>query len=60
MKIRELGIHLMVVTIGKDYLPIQVNGIASGPDDQNVFKAPDFNSLKGLEAELLGILANGN
>ena len=45
---RENGIHFMVVTLESMQVELEVKGIASDPDDLNVFTAPRFSSLPGL------------
>ena len=57
---RIKGIHLAVATIENDPNNLELKGIASDPDEQNIFNVRRYSQLGDLVDNLVGITCDGN
>lgn len=59
VEVRKAGIHLSVIGVGSSIRPAELKGIATDPDDKNVYTVKDFNALTGIIETLLNDVCNG-
>ena len=53
------GVHIMAVTVMPDGPNLEIKGIASDPDDYNLFNVQNFNDLGSLVSRLVDGVCNG-
>ena len=50
---RKAGVHLVAIGVGQSVGNKELKGIASDPDEQNVYQVRDFNALAGILTPLI-------
>ena len=53
------GIHIMAVTVMPEGPNLEIKGIASDPDEYNMFNVQNFNDLSDMVSNLVGGVCNG-
>ena len=59
VRARKNGIHLIVIGVGRSVRQTELQGIASDPDDVNLFGVRDFNALLSIKTQLTSTICNG-
>ena len=54
-----IGVHLIVIGVGRVVSKLELRGIASGLGDSNLHLVPTFDDLPGLLESLTKDLCNG-
>lgn len=53
------GIHVIVVSVGRQINSLELKAIASDPDDKNIFQVERISQLPDLISLIPGALCNG-
>ena len=56
---RTKGIHIIVVAVGTSLNLLELRGIASQPERQNVYSVDSYMDLGGLMTTMFGATCNG-
>ena len=56
---RKRGIHLLAIGVGPSVEEAELRGIATDPDQSNVYVVRDFNALTGIVYPMLAGICNG-
>ena len=59
MKAREAGIKIIVVAVSDWVNENEVMEMASDPDDNSVFRVPNFNEIRSIEDGITEVICNG-
>ena len=56
---RISGIHIIAVAVGPNRNKLELKGIASDPDDKNIFSVDSFDNLETIQYPVISSMCNG-